>query len=238
MRSVVDQHHPSQIPTQDPEVLDEELVVDHRAALSVQPMDDAPLRVDVVENGVCIALISCSEDHDIEVLAEVLDDFLGMGADVDIAVDDPPLHRFEGHFYLVPLHHDLTSMDQCLIHIKNNSFSTYISSIFTLPLSRNLRVHSFTLEQLGSPQELLECQHRVVDMHARLSRNDRPSFQALHEVERTRSSRLQKLFEVHLRPFKNSRSCFLKEVAIVNISARLVLFVFVMVFTFQHLLHL
>lgn len=184
MRSVVHQHHPSQVSPQNPQILDEELVVDHGAALSVQPVDDAPFGVDVVEDGVCITLIASREDHDIEIFAEILNDFLGMGSNIDIAVDDPPLHRFEGHFYLVPLHHDFARMDESLIHIKDNSFSTYVSPIFTLPQSRNIWVDSFALEQLGSPQELFESQHRVVDMHAGLSRNDRPSFEAFNEVGR------------------------------------------------------
>lgn len=83
-----------------------------------------PFRVDVVENGVCVALVAGCEDDNVEVFADVLDDLLGVGTDVDVATDDLSLQGFEGHLYLVALHHDLACVDQSLVHVEDHSFST------------------------------------------------------------------------------------------------------------------
>ena len=92
-------------------------------------MNNAPIWIEVVENGISVALIAGSEDHDIEVFAQFFDDFFGVGPDIDVAIDNSALNGLERHFDFIPLHHDLTRMDQGFVHIENNSFSTYITTI-------------------------------------------------------------------------------------------------------------
>lgn len=91
-------------------------------------MENTAFRVDVVKNGLCVALVSGSEDEDIEVFAQIFDDFLGMRSHIDISTDYFPLHGFKWHFDLVSPHHDLTRVDQRLIHVKNDGLSTCIIS--------------------------------------------------------------------------------------------------------------
>lgn len=80
--------------------------------------------IKIIQNRVSVALISGCEDDHIEVFAHIFDDFFGMGTDIYVSTDNLSLKRLEGYFDFVPFHHDLACVDQCLIHVKDDSFST------------------------------------------------------------------------------------------------------------------
>ncbi len=95
----------------DTQVFDEKLIRYEGAALPVQSVLDNACRVNVVEDGVSVALISGSEYDDIEVFAELLDQLLGIGTYVNKPVADFPLEGFEGHFNLIAWCHNFTGMN-------------------------------------------------------------------------------------------------------------------------------
>lgn len=74
-------------------------------------MLDAVFWIQGVEDGVSIALVSSGEDDDIEVLADVFDNFSGVGSNVDVAANNLILYRLKGDFQFVAFHHCLISVD-------------------------------------------------------------------------------------------------------------------------------
>jgi hypothetical protein len=72
---------------------------------------NALLRVKVVEDGVCIALIACCEDNDVTVFAHIFDDFFGVRSNTDISADDFALDRFERDLYFIALGHEFVGVD-------------------------------------------------------------------------------------------------------------------------------
>ena len=81
-------------------------------------------RIELIQDRISIALISSCEYYYVKMLADILDDFFSIRPDVHITAYDLPLKRFERNFNLVSLHHDFTSVNESLIHIKNNGLST------------------------------------------------------------------------------------------------------------------
>lgn len=128
-------------------------------------MLEAAVRVEVVQNGIGVALISSGENDDIGIATEILDDLPGMWANAHIPTDRLALKRFKGHFELIALHQDLARVDERFVHIEHDGFAVYFRTRCTLVFRRHARVWHPVLAELDSPHELLESHDRCVDVH-------------------------------------------------------------------------
>jgi hypothetical protein len=82
-------------------------------------MFDVLLRVNIVQNGVRITLISSSEDNNVIESTHIFYDFLGVGTHTNVATDNFIMYCLEGHFNLVILNFEIMSMNESFIHIKH-----------------------------------------------------------------------------------------------------------------------
>lgn len=85
-----------------------------------------PFWVDVIQDGIGIALVASSKNNHIKVLAHVFDDFFSMRTHIDEATNYLTLKRFEWNFDLISLHHDLAGMNESFVHVKHYCFTTFI----------------------------------------------------------------------------------------------------------------
>jgi hypothetical protein len=91
-------------------------------------MLNALIRIEIIENGVSVALISSSENDHIEVFADVLDDFFGIWPNMNIAVDYFALNGLERDFELVSLEHEFICVNEGFIHVEHNCFPILVKN--------------------------------------------------------------------------------------------------------------
>ena len=77
------------------------------------------LRVDVVDDRISVGLGTRREDHDVEVLAQLGQNLLGVGPDLDITESHPALVAPEGNLDFVVGGGRLVCVNQGLIHVEN-----------------------------------------------------------------------------------------------------------------------
>lgn len=69
---------------EDPQIFNVNVIVAFDAMVSVESMlDQLPLWIYIVEDGVCIPLVTCSEDDDFEIFVNHLKAFFSVGTDVE-----------------------------------------------------------------------------------------------------------------------------------------------------------
>lgn len=76
--------------------------------------------IEIVHDDIGVAGMTGSEDNDLEVFAEVFEDFFGVGADVDASLDDFSGWELDGQFDAVRRIGSVVAVDKRLIEVKNN----------------------------------------------------------------------------------------------------------------------
>ena len=122
MWSIIDQYNLIQWSSYDSKILDEKLVCYKCAALSIKAVLNDSCRINMIQNWVCIAFISCSKNDDIKIFCQLFQKLFSIWPYIYISTANLALKSFEGYFNLIPWRYDFTSMNKCFIHIKNNSF--------------------------------------------------------------------------------------------------------------------
>jgi hypothetical protein len=110
MWGVVDQYHLLQRTPDYAKVLHEELVGHKRAALTVKTVLDDARGVDVVQDRIRVAFVTCREYNYVEVFAQFFYQLFCIWPYVYKAAAYFSLERLKGYFNLVPGGHDLTRM--------------------------------------------------------------------------------------------------------------------------------
>lgn len=92
-------------------------------------LDVFVLRVEVIQNHIRVATVTGSEDDDLEVFAEILKDFLGVGTDVDSSLDDFSSWESDGQFDIERRSKSVIAVNEGLIQIKDHSLPAYVSQL-------------------------------------------------------------------------------------------------------------
>lgn len=89
-------------------------------------VDEAILRVKVVKYHVGIAGMACSENDNLEVFAQVLQDFLGMRSNVDACLNHLACGKGDGKFDVKGRCQCIVAVNQRLIEVKDHRFASYM----------------------------------------------------------------------------------------------------------------
>lgn len=87
------------------------------------------LRIQVVQDDISVAGVTGGKDDDFEVFAQILEDLLGVGSDVDSCLYDFSGGEGDRQFDIVGWSQSIIAVDQCLIQIENYRFFAYISLV-------------------------------------------------------------------------------------------------------------
>jgi hypothetical protein len=86
-------------------------------------VDEAVLRVEVVEDHVGVATMAGRENDDLEVLAEVFQDLLRVGADVDAGLDDLAGGEGDGEFDVEGRGQGVVAVDERLVEVEDDGLA-------------------------------------------------------------------------------------------------------------------
>ena len=82
--------------------------------------------VEVVQNYVGVAAVTGSENDNLEVFAQILQDFLGVWTNVDSSLDDFSRWESDGQFDIERRSKSVIAMDEGFIQIKDHSLPAYM----------------------------------------------------------------------------------------------------------------
>ena len=84
---IIDQNHVLQISIDDSKIFDVHALWTQIAMLSKQPVvDPFPIRIQIIYDNICVAGMTCCETYDLKMFAEVLQDLLRIGTNVDASI--------------------------------------------------------------------------------------------------------------------------------------------------------
>ena len=119
---VVNESHLTQLPVQNPQIFTVHAFRGLVAMLPEQPMVDVKvIGVEVVQNHIRIARVTGCEDDDLEVFAQILEDFLSIGSDVDACLDDLSSWEGDRQFNIVGWSQGIVAVNQSLIQIEDHT---------------------------------------------------------------------------------------------------------------------